>query len=199
MWIHLIHLEKVRTKAGLSAVRNVTCRHCGGEFHYDFICVADGAANTISGINQEGAARRAVERATARARAGAARAVVPIACPSCGKLQDEMVLELRRRLIARYHGAGRVIPAVLVGIAVGAAMLVSDFGNEPLSPAWIIGLSTIAVAGAFLCAWFGIRIWLEARELQPHFFGRMNVSRGTPGHVASVELPIPAETHRSVF
>src|SRR5437868_4375030 len=138
-----IHLEKVRRKASFDALRNVTCQHCGGAFPYDFVCVAEGTASTINGINREGAARRAAEIAAVRARVRAATAVVPIACPSCGKLQDDMVRELRRRLIARYQTAGWVIPVVLAGIAGGAGLLVSDFLNEPLSLAWTIVLSAI--------------------------------------------------------
>ena len=80
--------------------------------------------------------------------------------------------------------AGWTIPAILVGIAGGAALLVSDFLNEPLSLAWTIGLCVIGAIAVALCAWFGLRIWLEARELQPHYFGRMKVAAGIPGHAS---------------
>ena len=51
---------------------------------------------------------------------------------------------------------------------------------------------------AILFACFGIRIWLEARELQPHFFGRMKVPAGIPGHLAMAakyDTPLPQSNH----
>src|SRR6185295_16905771 len=96
----------------------VCCEKCGAAYYYDLARVGVGKTLGIYGIDAQKQQITANENSRRSVLDHLEHDVEPVACPKCGWLQAEMILELRRRIGRR----------LLIGaIACIAAMVVMVF------------------------------------------------------------------------
>src|SRR5262245_50687042 len=130
-------------------VKRVDCEQCRAQYAYVVRRSAKGAGMSILWLDDAGASGRAEGRARTAVRRALARAVEPVACPSCGWYQKEMVREARRRrgkwfVIAAYVAGGFAAFCLILALLVGG-----------LGASGILGVLIVAgaaVAGAALLA-----------------------------------------------
>jgi len=94
--MHFRHLE-----ASGEVARHVTCERCRKGFDYRLV-----RSTAIDTVPLPSLVRRAEEICRERLAERLAKDVEPVACPSCGWMQGEMVEELRRRFAGGLRACG---------------------------------------------------------------------------------------------
>ena len=186
----LISIEHVSAKVSAVGAKDVVCQHCGGAFHYFFRCVDEQKGSSVYGIQIDKVTDRATRSAAAVAGARVRAGVAPVACPKCGKLQEQMVLQLRRQIVARSQPLGWVLPAVLAGMDVCIVLLASNFMEEPIPTRWAVGAIAIAAIALALFVQIGLRAWLESRTVSFNHFGHAYVPKGISGRAPDAAVQI---------
>ncbi|MDB5173987.1 MAG: hypothetical protein JWN51_2760 [Phycisphaerales bacterium] len=164
-----------------SALKDVTCEHCGSVYHYEYRCIATRETNSPYGINEVRARERGLEGASRAVRRGLRSGIAPVACPDCKRIQTDMVFDLRRRYRRQWHGLGWVVPGILAALWIGIYLLESNFLDDPLPAQAKVVLVVIGIAaiGCFLV--FGAWSWVESLSLNDAHFGKLSVVLGSPG------------------
>ncbi|MDB5293454.1 MAG: hypothetical protein JWL69_4695 [Phycisphaerales bacterium] len=164
-----------------SALKDVTCEHCGNVYHYEYRCIAARETHSHYGINEAGARRRGIEGASRAVDRGLRSGIAPVACPECKRIQADMVVDLKRRCRRQWQGLGYVLPGLLSALWAGIYLVESNFLDDPLptQAKVVLTVTGIAVAGCFLA--FGARSWKESMALNDSDFGKMKVRLGYPG------------------
>ena len=184
---------RVTTTVDAVTLKQVTCEHCGSIYHYAYRYTGQGQATSAYGLNQQGAAERSRRLAVQRVQNRLSAGIAPVACPKCGNLQADMVHELKRRLLANSQALGWVLPAVLIGISFGSALLASNFFDQPLSVSWSIGLGIISAIALAFWVWFGLRVLLETRTLTVNHHGSSAIPRGIEGAAPQKDVSTTVE------
>lgn len=144
----------------------------------------------------DGQLRSSVERIAA---AKLKRIVPPVRCPGCQRLQSNMLPQLRREYLLQYQALGAALPALLGLMALGIALMQTDFLEQPLqggSLVWVIVLSGVAGMAALL---FGLRPWLTARKFTVEHFSDASIPLGQLGPAPMAQVapsqPVGAADH----
>lgn len=135
-------------------IRDVACERCRTLYIYAADRKAYGQSLNFLWMMGDDARDAAQQQAHERLDAELAKAIEPIACPSCGWYQKYMVREARRR-----RGLWLVVVAFLAALvgAMVAAVLIGTEAGEPgswfsrrLTPTWIAIAAFFTVAAAAL-------------------------------------------------
>ena len=133
--LHLIRVEHVSSTVTARMLKDVTCEHCGMIYHYAYRAVRrKEQGQSLYGMYSDRVVEEtrdaALRRASARVRSG----IAPVACPQCGKLQSDMVVELRRRVVARATPSRRHLAIVLFCHGFSCVLLLTtNFLKEPIT------------------------------------------------------------------
>jgi hypothetical protein len=189
-----VHVKQYEVAATARVLKDVTCEFCGTTFHYAFRSFGRGTGHAVYGIGADMAADRALNAAASRAKSRARIGLAPVACPKCGKLQNEMVQELKRRVMRNASTLGVHLPLFLLGAVVCVALLVTNFGKEPITRGWLVGLVVTAIIAFLLAAHVGLGAWRESQSLACNYFGRQEVPVGAIGAAAEKSVSVIAES-----
>jgi hypothetical protein len=130
----------------------VCCEKCGTDFGYTMYREASGQGTSLYYIDETGAADRANRRAESNLQRALADEVEPVACPTCGCFQRNMVWEARRRYLKYMRPFFAVIGlVVLVPFFFCSSMYVNVVLNEiPVVSAERILYAAIGLAALFV-------------------------------------------------
>lgn len=178
----MIYFENRITSTVLGkAMKDVTCEHCCGIYHYEYRVVGSGQGRSAYGLDDEGAVTRATKSAARSVQARLRGGFAPVACPACGWIQADMVADLRRRFRQRSQMLGWVVPSLLAGLGIGVVLLVTNFFEQPLPAQSKPPLVVIGGAAVALFLFVGVRTSLASLWLGPQYHGTVKVPVGKPG------------------
>jgi hypothetical protein len=149
--------------------RHVTCERCGARFDYR---LARSAA--IDTVPLPSLVRRAEEICRERLARRLAKDVEPVACPSCGWMQSEMVDELRRRCVGGLRALGIVFAIASAALSMVFVSLGIWFRFYPIKldiDCWGIAAAGAAGSGLGLMM-IGLRALLGRLRYGAHRYGR---------------------------
>lgn len=163
-----------------SRIRTVHCERCSQEYHYELARVGSGHGTAPYYIGQSAAAKRAERAAQKHLERQLSRSEEAVPCPSCGWIQEAMVLSIRRqryRWILQLVWVG--VPAALVILGFAALFTYLDRYAKPsqlISIGKIAGW-TVASGAALLSLRSLLLSRIDPNALYPQ---RPAVSPGTP-------------------
>ena len=139
-------------------IRVVDCEACGGRYYYEIARAGEGSGTSMMWLDNEGARRRAAERAHDDATADLQTAHDPVPCPYCGHVQAVAIRELAWARMVTPMGVLLLVAAV--GVLVPVVMGVRDVarGADPagaVRAAAVVGGPVVALLLAALafCRW----------------------------------------------
>lgn len=147
------------SKVSRKITRQAVCENCRTVYAFQVTRSASGRGTSAYMVNNQGARRRAQERALAKLEAAIASAVDPVPCPTCGWFQSDMVQMMRAR---KHRWAMPVgLTVALAGGAI-AMLLLSALSLEGWQYAALGLAGGLSVVG-------GVGLILYARHLRAHF------------------------------
>lgn len=130
-------------------INQVHCSRCGADYVYMVKRRAQGFGYAPWFLFRERASETASNNATAALQRKLERAVESVPCPTCGQVQDHMILAWRLK---------RAKWAAVVGLPLMAIVLFSQFGvREP--NAFFASVLPVAIWAVPLATFLGMAIW----------------------------------------
>jgi hypothetical protein len=159
--------------------RRVVCERCRTEYQYQVVRKAKGDGTSLYLLDNEGAERRAEERAERALNRKMRTAIEPHPCPECHWMQSEMVHELRRRSYPVLFWTFGVVIPILLGVVLWFVVQVGTeyFSSSLEAPALRLALALVAGLGVSLLIGQGLR-YLLTRRIDPNA-----TWQGIPSHM----------------
>jgi hypothetical protein len=176
------------------AIHAVACRHCGGEYFYTACRISSGVATSPYNLGMKSAEARAGNIARRRLGQSLAATTDPVPCPHCGRLQPDMLRDLRKSRFPRWKTAAWVVPTlVLVPMAI-VYLLASDLRWQAEVRPKLLGVM-ILIGGAGAAAWTFINTLAKAYDPDADLPGGKRAKPLPPAPPALVRTPWPATSN----